>query len=146
MPNEGADFANILHAIAAAGRDHIAHALQAFGLLSVVFTAIGCQYFVFHAETNVASRAGLGAVGILLVLLNAVFVLVMLLLIGRAAKEEGAVVLKRVLNRVQLAGQTCWMKVRSWQHTNPLGSDGVALTNQASHSTSAAVVGPPHSE
>lgn len=122
-----------MYAAAAAGPNHLARAMQEFGLLSVVFTAVGCQYFVFSAETNLASRAGLDAVGIFVLLLNAVFVLVMTLLIVRAARKEVVVVLERVLDKVNRAGKTFWTKIRIWQHTKLPTSDGVALTtNQPS--------------
>ena len=63
--------------------------LQVFGLFTVVATATGCLYFL--DQDDVAKSNGLNAAGVLLLILNIVFVAVMALLIS---KRGGPVVLK----------------------------------------------------
>lgn len=66
--------------------------LQVFGLFTVVATATGCLYFL--DMDDVAKSDGLTAAGVLLLILNLVFVTVMALLI---AKRGGPTVVKWVM-------------------------------------------------
>ena len=54
--------------------------LQVLGLFIVQLTAIGCLYFL--DPTDIADSSGLEAVGILLLLMNGLYVLAMLILIA----------------------------------------------------------------
>ena len=53
--------------------------VQVFGLFVVVATATGCLYFLDQGD--IASQTGLNAAGVLLMILNAVFVLIISVLI-----------------------------------------------------------------
>lgn len=59
--------------------------MQVFSLFTVLGTAVGCLYMLNADTSYVASQAGLNAVGVLIVLLNSAFVLVMAVLIVRSS-------------------------------------------------------------
>ena len=74
--------------------------LQVSGMFVVVLTAMGCLYFFDSEYTGIASKAGLQAVGVLLMVTNAVWVLLMVWLIVKAglspAKQLASSTVKKV--------------------------------------------------
>lgn len=66
----------------------------------VVLTAVGCLYFFDTEYTGIASKAGLQAVGVLLMVTHAMWVLLMVWLIVRAglpsAKQFASGTVKKV--------------------------------------------------
>ena len=74
--------------------------LQVSGMFVVVVTAVGCLYFFDAEYTGIASKAGLLAVGVLLMVTNAIWVLFMVWLIVKAglssAKQLASSTVKQV--------------------------------------------------
>ncbi len=81
--------------------------LQVLGMTVVVFTALGCLYFM--DSNNVASQAGLQAVGALLLILNIAYVIWMGLLISRTGLPKA----KRVAYRTVTMSRTGSMQAKS---------------------------------
>lgn len=74
------------------------------GLLTVVATAVGCLFMMNTNMSFVASKSGLVAVGVLLLLLNMGFVLIMVILITRAGVDD----FKNGLLWVYKHFKACW--------------------------------------
>lgn len=120
--------------------------VQNFAMLSIVFTALGCQYFVFSSQTDVDKTAGVEAVGILLLMLNVLFVVVMIVKIVRAVRAEAQKVLKWLTDRLQLTGQK-WRtfarsRARRWRGTRSFNSRDIAITMSMQQSTGLAALVP----
>lgn len=69
------------------------------GLFTVVATVTGCLYFV--DPTGVAEQTGIQATGILLLILNAFFFLVMGLLIAKAGALDALLQVQQGVYKVQ---------------------------------------------
>ena len=119
--------------------------MQAFGLLAVVFAAVGCQYFVFCAN-QCSQQVRTGCSWHPFTPSERSVCATHVVIDVRAAKEQTVVVLKRVLDKVHVAGQTFQIKIKSWRHSKPPRSDGVALTSTNQPSSSAVFLMPAHSE
>ena len=78
--------------------------MQVLGLLTVVATAVGCLFMMNTNMSFVASKSGLVAVGVLLLLLNMGFVLIMVILITRAGVDD----FKNGLLWVYKHFKACW--------------------------------------
>ena len=117
--------------------------MQSFAMLSVVFTALGCQYFVFSSQTDVDKKAGVEAVGILLLLLNVLFVIAKIVKAGRAEVQE---VVKWLKDKLQLLKQRWRLfahaKARRWRGTRSFTSRDVAMTLSMQQSTGLAALVP----
>jgi len=70
----------------------------------VLATAVGCLYMMDTDMSFVASKSGLDAAGVLLLVLNMAFVLIMVVLIARAGVED----VKHGLLWVQKQFRACW--------------------------------------
>ena len=121
-------------------------AVQNFAMLSVVFTAVGCQYFVYSRQTEGNQTAGVEAVGILLLLLNVVFVILVTVKIVRAGKAELQTLFKWLKGKWHMAGQK-WRvfarsKARRWRGTRSFTSRDVAMTMSTQQSTGLAALVP----
>ena len=121
-------------------------AVQNFAMLSVVFTALGCQYFVVSSQTDVDKKAGVDAVGVLLLLLNVRFVAVMIVKIVRAGRAEVQKVFKWLKDKMQLLRQK-WRVfahagARRWRGTRSFTSCDVAMTLSMQQSTGLAALVP----
>lgn len=81
------------------GLDHLCLLLQVFSRFTVVASTLTCIYFV--DETGVASKAGLRAAAILVLLLNALFLLVTVVLIVRAGMSDGLTMFHDALTTVK---------------------------------------------
>lgn len=62
--------------------------MQASGLFTVVLTSIGCLYLVYPSQHAATSSARQLPISILILILNASFVVVMVVGIGRAGRHE----------------------------------------------------------
>ena len=115
-------------------------------MLSVVFTALGCQYFVFSSQTDVDKKAGVEAVGVLLLLLNMLFVAVMIAKIVKAGRAEVQKVVKWLTDKLQLLRQNSRVfahtKARRWRGTRSFTSRDVAMTLSMQQSTGLAALVP----
>lgn len=78
--------------------------LQVFGIFAVAATATGCLYFV--DASNVASTAGLEAVGVLLLVLNLLYMLATVLLITKTGAKKGRQMLHSVSSKAHAAART----------------------------------------
>lgn len=67
-------------------------------MFTVVATTVTCMFFVDMA--GVATKAGLRAAGVLVLLLNACFLLLMMVLIARAGYSDAWAFAHRVWNRI----------------------------------------------
>lgn len=128
--------------------------MQSFAMVSIVFTAVGCQYFVFSSQTDVDKAAGVEAVDILLLLLNVLFVAVM---VGKIAKAGRADVQKVVmwLKDKALVAQRCRVlkhesfspaMTRRWQGSKSVTSQDVAVTMSHQQSIGLAALLPERTE
>ncbi|KAL3155628.1 hypothetical protein ABBQ38_010825 [Trebouxia sp. C0009 RCD-2024] len=78
--------------------------LTVFGLFVVVATATGCLYFL--DASNVASTAGLEAVGVLLLVLNLLYVVATVLLITKTGAKKARQLLHSVSSKAHAAATT----------------------------------------
>lgn len=62
--------------------------MQVLGLFTVVATAVGCLYMINTSMSFVASKSGLDAAGGILLVLNAAFVLIMVILLAQAGVAD----------------------------------------------------------
>lgn len=88
-------------------------ALQVLGLATVVVTAVGCLYFMDPTPGVAHSNVGKNAAGVLILLLNALFV-VMAVIIFRAAKHEYHAPITWCTQKIGSLWQAC-LAVMSWQ-------------------------------
>ena len=109
-------------------------------MLCAEFTAMGSLYFIFSSQTSVDREGGTDAVGILLLLLNLLFVLAMIVKIARAGRGNIHKVLKWLQGKAQLIGQQCHAMKRGLRHTKSHGSCAVALASQQSSGLAALVI------
>ena len=93
-------------------------ALQVLGLSTVVATAIGCLYFMDSTQEAQGAQprnAGLlNAVGVLILLLNTLFVIVTAAVVFRAAKREYYAAVTWFTHKVQCLWEGC-LAVMSWR-------------------------------
>lgn len=89
-------------------------ALQVLGLATVVVTAVGCLYFMDPTQGLNHSRVGKNAAGVLILLLNALFVIVMAVIMFRAAKHEYHALITWCTQKMKSLWQAC-LAVMSWQ-------------------------------
>ncbi len=82
------------------------------GLFTVVATATGSLYFLDSGK--VASHAGLNAVGVLLLLLNVAYLLLVALLLAVAAKEFVKAHLGNRFSKVIAASENVLNALRAW--------------------------------
>ena len=107
--------------------------LQVLGLFTVVATATGCLYFL--DQDNVASGVGLNATGVLLLILNFGFVLLMAVLISL---RGGPTVLKwaRCVQQHSAQWLKCITGMCCWPRANPtvvaVGSFGNSTSSSSS--------------
>jgi len=87
----------------------IKFALQVLGLFTVVATATACLYFV--DTSGVASQAGIDAAGVLVLLLNAFFLLCMAILIAKAGALDILLKVQDILTKAKKLLQKLWAKV-----------------------------------
>ena len=83
--------------------------LQVLGLFTTLVTAIGCLYFI--DQGSVASSKGLMAAGVLVLVLNIFFLVVMAVLIskkGARSIKEWAVWLRQQSSKIADAAQNMW--------------------------------------
>ncbi|KAL3155043.1 hypothetical protein ABBQ38_011563 [Trebouxia sp. C0009 RCD-2024] len=80
-------------------REALSQSVQVFSRFTVVASTLTCIYFV--DETGVASKAGLRAAAILVLLLNALFLLVTVVLIVRAGMSDGLTMFHDALTTVK---------------------------------------------
>ena len=106
--------------------------LQVLGLFTTLVTAIGCLYFIDPG--SVASKKGLMTAGVLVLVLNIFFVVVMAVLIskkGARSAKEWAVWLRQQSSKVPETAQNMWRwKSGKSQH-------GIQLSTAESLSSSA---------
>ncbi len=82
------------------------------GWFTVVATATGSLYFLDSGK--VASHAGLNAVGVLLLLLNVAYLLLVALLLAVAAKEFVKAHLGKRFSKVITASENILSTLRAW--------------------------------
>ena len=92
------------------------HSMQVFGLFVVVATATGCLYFLDQGD--IAAAAGLNAAGVLLLILNAAFVLVMAVLIIK----RGTPYVRSWLVYFQHSLSECYQRLRGGKYQQWLSS------------------------
>lgn len=79
-------------------------ALQVFGKFTVVATATGCLYFMDVSKA--ASTAGLEAVGVLLLLLNLLYIVVTALLVTKTGAKKARQLLHSVSSKAPAAAKS----------------------------------------
>ena len=89
-------------------------ALQVLGLATVVVTAVGCLYFMDPTQGGDHSNAGRNTAGVLILLLNALFVIIMAVTMFRAAKREYHAAVTWCTQKIKSLWQTC-LAVMSWR-------------------------------
>ncbi len=89
-------------------------ALQVLGLATVVVTAVGCLYFMDPTPGVAHSNVGKNVAGVLILLLNALFVVVMAVIKFRAAKHEYHAPITWCTQKIGSLWQAC-LAVMSWQ-------------------------------
>lgn len=110
--------------------------LQVFSRFTVVATTLTCIYFV--DDSGVASKTGLDAAAVLVLLLNAFFLLVLAVLIVRAGMSDGLTLLYNVVTAVkklfrQLVGLCCCARDRRPDPRHAfVANPGVQLSNRGS--------------
>ena len=108
-------------------------------MLCAQFTAMGCLYFIYSSQTSVDKEEGTTAVGILLLLLNLLFLVAMIVKIVRAGRADIQKVCKWLQNKAQLVGQRCQAVKRRWRRNKSLTSLDVAMVSQRSSGLTALV-------
>lgn len=93
------------------------------GFSVVLATATGTLYFV--DTSGVAARQGLDAVGVLLLLLNAAFLLLMVFLIARAGRHDAMQYAKRALQRLKATPSSSCRPAQQLSMLGASSSDGM---------------------
>ena len=107
--------------------------LQVLGLFTTLVTAIGCLYFI--DQGSVASSKGLMAAGVLVLVLNIFFVVVMAVLIskkGARSAKEWAVWLRHQSSKVRDVARNMWRWKSGRSQHGPQHSATGSLSSSAS--------------